>query len=163
MAQAVHQLDALLATVGMPARVRGQVWNAAHRAEVEGDAMAELAWTAGARGTVVASLTEPAGSERFEFYCEGGAVTLSDGYDVRVARHEPVQQLIDDCPDEFPEQAVTWETVEVRRSDGEWFDMLKAAQPRVRRRDRRAAAHDYRRRRGHAERRARERDLPLVV
>ena len=128
MAQAVHQLDALIAAVGMPARVRGHVRNDAHVAEVEGDAIAELEWREGARGTLVASLTEPAGRERFEFHCEQGAVTLVDGYDVRVARHAPVQQLIDECPDEFPLQAVEWQSIDVPRSKNEWFDMMKAAQ-----------------------------------
>jgi predicted dehydrogenase len=128
MSQAVHQLDALIATVGLPARVRGHISNSSHRAEVEDDAVAELEWAGGARGTVVASLSEPAGHERFELYCEGGAITLVDGYDVKVARHDDVQQLIDECPDEFPLQAVTWEPIEVPRSNGEWFDMMMAAQ-----------------------------------
>jgi predicted dehydrogenase len=128
MSQAVHQLDALIAAVGMPIRVRGRVANTSHRAEVEDDAYAELEWTGGARGTVVASLSEPAGHERFELYCAGGALTLVDGYEIHVARHENVQQLIDECPDEFPVQAVTWEPREVARSNGEWFDMMKAAQ-----------------------------------
>jgi predicted dehydrogenase len=127
MSQAVHQLDALIAAVGMPTRVRAHVRNTSHRAEVEDDATAELAWPGGARGTVVASLSEPAGHERFEVYCEQGALTLADGYDVRRARHDPVQQLVDECPDEFPMQAVEWETVEVPRSKNEWFDMVAAA------------------------------------
>ncbi len=127
MSQAVHQLDALIAAVGMPERVRGHVRNTSHRAEVEDDATAELEWPDGARGTVIASLTEPAGHERFELYCERGAVTLADGYDVRVARHDPVQQLVDECPDEFPLQAVEWQPVEVPRAKNEWFDMVAAA------------------------------------
>jgi predicted dehydrogenase len=127
MAQAVHQLDALVAAVGMPTRVSGEVRNTSHRAEVEDDASAELVWEGGARGTIVASLSEPAGHERFELYCEAGAITLVDGYDLKVARHDPVQQLVDECPDEFPLQAVEWQPVEVPRSDGEWFDMMKAA------------------------------------
>jgi predicted dehydrogenase len=128
MSQAVHQLDALIATVGMPVRVRGQMRKTSHRAEVEDEASAQLEWRDDARGTMVASLNEPAGHERFELYCEGGAVVLTDGYDVRVARHENVQQLIDECPDEFPSQAVDWHPIEVPRSKGEWFDMMKAAQ-----------------------------------
>jgi len=127
MSQAVHQLDALIAAAGMPVRVRAQVRNTSHRAEVEDEATLELEWSSGARGTVIASLNEPAGHERFELYCEGGAVMLADGYDIRVARHDPVQQLIDECPDEFPLQAVAWERVEVPRAKTEWFDMLAAA------------------------------------
>ena len=127
MSQAVHQLDAVIATVGLPARVRAEIRNTSHRAEVEDEATAELEWPDGARGTIIASLSEPAGHERFEMYCERGAVTLADGYDVRVAHHEPVQQLVDECPDEFPLQAVDWVAVDVPRSKSEWFDMVGAA------------------------------------
>jgi predicted dehydrogenase len=127
MNQAVHQLDALIAAAGMPARVRAQVRNTSHRAEVEDDASIELEWPAGARGTLIASLSEPAGHERFELSCERGAVVLADGYDVRIARHDPVRQLIDECPDEFPLQAVEWEHVDVPRAKSEWLDMIAAA------------------------------------
>ena len=111
----------------MPQRVRAQVRNTSHRAEVEDDATVELEWPAGARGTVIASLSEPAGLERFELSCERGAVVLADGYDVRIARHDPVRQLIDECPDEFPLQAVEWESVDVPRAKSEWLDMIAAA------------------------------------
>ena len=124
MTQAVHQLDAMIATVGMPSRVRGQVRRAQHDAEVEDEAEAELEWRTGARGHLVASLTEPAGCERFEIVCEQGTVVLSDGYDVRVARHDEVQRLVDECPDEFPEQPVAWEAIDVPRAPSEWFDMM---------------------------------------
>ncbi len=140
MSQAVHQLDALIAAAGMPTRVRVDVRNTSHRAEVEDDATIELDWPGGAHGTMIASLSEPAGHERFELYCERGAVALADGYDVRVARHDPVQQLVDECPDEFPLQAVEWESVAVPRAKSEWFDMVAAAAPRVCGRDQRAAA-----------------------
>jgi predicted dehydrogenase len=124
MNQAVHQVDALIATVGMPNRVQAEVRNVMHRAEVEDDAVAQLEWANGARGTLVASLCEPAGGERFEIQCARGAVTLDDGYDVRVAHHEDAQQLVDECPDEFPADAVTWTHIEVPRAKSEWFDMM---------------------------------------
>lgn len=124
MNQAVHQLDALIATVGLPARVRGEVRNLMHHAEVEDDAVAQLEWADGARGTLVASLCERAGGERFEIQCARGAVTLVDGYDVRVARHDDARQLVETCPDEYPEDPVTWEPIEVPRAKGEWFDMM---------------------------------------
>ena len=66
MNQAVHQVDALINTVGMPSRVRARVRTAAHRAEVEDEAFALLEWPDGARGTLVASLNDLAGRERFE-------------------------------------------------------------------------------------------------
>jgi predicted dehydrogenase len=124
MTQAVHQLDAMIATVGMPSRVRGQVHNAQHQADVEDEAEAELVWRGGARGHLVASLTEPAGRERFEIVCDRGTVVLSDGYDVRVARHDEVQRLVEECPDEFPEQSAAWEAIDVPRAPSEWFDMM---------------------------------------
>jgi predicted dehydrogenase len=124
MTQAIHQLDAMIATVGMPTRVTGMVRNARHDAEVEDEAEAELEWADGARGRLVASLTEPAGREHFEIVCEQGALVLSDGYDVRVAHHDDVQRLIDDSPDEFPEPPVEWEPINVPRAKSEWFDMM---------------------------------------
>jgi predicted dehydrogenase len=124
MNQAVHQLDALVATVGPPARVRGEVRNALHHAEVEDDAVAQLEWQNGARGTLVASLCEPAGGERFEIQCARGALTLVDGYDVRVARHDDAQQLVDEYPDEYPTEPVDWTKIEVPRAKSEWFDMM---------------------------------------
>src|SRR3954451_9662573 len=55
MSQAVHQVDAVIATVGMPVSVRGRVRNALHRAEVEDDASVELEWANGARGVLSAT------------------------------------------------------------------------------------------------------------
>jgi predicted dehydrogenase len=127
MSQAVHQLDALVATAGMPARVRASVANRAHRAEVEDHATAEFEWDTGAArvpGHLVASLCEPAGVERFEFQCERGAVTLADGYDVRVARHDAVHRLVAETAEEFPADPPQWEQVAVPRARGEWFDMF---------------------------------------
>ena len=40
----------------------------------------------GATGVLVASLSDPAGDERFEFFGDRGAVVLEDGYDVRIDR-----------------------------------------------------------------------------
>ena len=128
MNQAVHQLDALIATVGMPVRVRGDVRRAHHEAEVEDDAIAQLEWANGARGVLVASLTEPAGGERIELVGERGTVVLRDGYDVRVATHDPIDRLVAESPDEFPAaDAVQWETCDVPRARSEEFDMMLAA------------------------------------
>jgi predicted dehydrogenase len=127
MSQAVHQVDALIATLGMPARVRGEARSAAHDAEIEDEATAELEWADGARGSLIASLNEPAGVERFEFVGERGAVVLTDGYDVRLTRHDQLSKMIDESPDEYPETAVVWHTVEVPRAKSEWFDMLRAS------------------------------------
>jgi predicted dehydrogenase len=123
MNQAVHQLDALIMTVGMPARVDAEVQTARHDIAVEDHAVVHLEYGSGARGVLVASLNEPAGREHFQFQCEAGGVVLTDGYDVKVARHERVGHLIEHSTDEFP-PPVPWETVEVPRAASEWFDML---------------------------------------
>jgi len=127
MTQAIHQVDALIATLGMPARVDGRARTAMHRAEVEDDAYAELTWSDGATATVVASNNEPAGFERFEIVCERGTVTLADGFDVRVARHDADTRLVDELTSEYPEQGVEWNTIDVARSRREEFDMVVAA------------------------------------
>jgi predicted dehydrogenase len=127
MTQAIHQIDALIATVGMPARVRGRVDTLMHRAEVEDVAVAELEWESGATATLVASNNEPAGVERFEVVCERGVATLADGFDVRVARHEGDVHLVDSLATAFPDQAIEWETVAVARARSEEFDMVIAA------------------------------------
>ncbi len=124
MNQAIHQLDALIATVGMPSHVHARVRTVHHDAAVEDDAAAQLTWSDGATGTLVASLSEPAGREHFEIVGERGTVVLRDGYDVRVARHDPVATIVDECPDEYPELGLDWEVVAVPRARSEWFDML---------------------------------------
>jgi predicted dehydrogenase len=127
MTQAIHQVDALIATLGMPAQVDGRVRTAMHRAEVEDDAHAELTWPDGARATLVASNNEPAGFERFEIVCERGTVTLADGFDVRVARHDGDRRLVEVLTAEFPDEAVEWATIDVPRKRSEEFDMVVAA------------------------------------
>jgi predicted dehydrogenase len=124
MIQAVHQLDVLVSTLGRPMRVRGEVRAACHRAQVEDDAFADLEWGSGARGTVVASLNEPAGEERFEIVGDRGAVQLRDGYDLRVARHEPIAAYVADLDEEYPADPLPWQTIDVPRARSEWFDML---------------------------------------
>jgi predicted dehydrogenase len=104
--------------------VRGVVRAACHRAQVEDDASAELEWASGARGTVVASLNEPAGEERFQIIGERGAVELRDGYDLRVAHHEPIAAYVAELDEEFPAETLPWRTIEVPRAGSEWFDML---------------------------------------
>jgi predicted dehydrogenase len=126
MAQAVHQIDALIATVGMPTRVRATARTAAHRAEVEDVARAELEWENGASGTVVASLNEPAGYERFELIGSRGAVMLENGYDLQLARYEDVQTQIDQSSEEYPSEPAAWAALEVKRDKSE-FHLFVAA------------------------------------
>jgi predicted dehydrogenase len=127
MNQAIHQIDAMIATAGMPARVRAQVRCKRHRVAVEDDAVALLEWSDGATGVLVASLGDPAGYERLEFFGERGAVILEDGYDVRVTAHDDAQHLCDNCPDEFPELTHEWRRLDVARAPSEWLDCLADA------------------------------------
>jgi predicted dehydrogenase len=128
MNQAVHQLDALINTVGMPNRVTAQARTRAHAAEVEDEAYALLEWPGGARGTLVASLNEISGREYFEIVCEGGAVTLADGYDVNVATHANTTDAIAAAEGEYASFDAAWRNIEVPRRRSEEFDMFCAAQ-----------------------------------
>jgi predicted dehydrogenase len=123
LAQAIHQLDALLTMVGMPRRVEARWYRANHDAEVEDEVVALLEWPNGARGTLTASLNDPAGHERIEVHGDRGAVQCS-GYDVRRATYESAQYVTRTCPDEFPNTTVEWEPVTIERKKSEWFDML---------------------------------------
>jgi predicted dehydrogenase len=123
MAQAIHQLDALLTMVGMPARVHAQWYRASHDAEVEDELSALLDWPNGARGTLTVSLNDPAGHELIEIHGDRGAVKCL-GYDVRRASYESASRTVRECPDEFPDTTVEWEPVTVERKASEWFDMV---------------------------------------
>lgn len=127
MNQAIHQLDALVAIAGLPSKVTANVRRVRHDAEVEDDAVAMLSWESGATGVVVASLNDPAGSERIELHGERGAVVLTDGYSVRRVAYDDAQRVCDECPDEFPALDVEWHDVEIERAPSEWLDMLVAA------------------------------------
>jgi predicted dehydrogenase len=123
LSQAVHQLDALLTIVGMPSRVSAQWYRVNHVAEVEDELTALLEWPNGARGTLTASLNDPAGYELFEIHGDRGAIECR-GYDLRRTSYESAQRTTRECEDEFPEQHVEWHPVEVPRKPSEWFDMI---------------------------------------
>jgi predicted dehydrogenase len=123
LTQAIHQLDALLTLVGTPKRVHAQWYRANHDAEVEDEVIALLEWPNGARGTLSASLNDPAGRELIEVHGDRGAMQCH-GYDVRRATYESAQHTTLTSPDEFPDIAVEWEPVTVPRKGSEWFDMM---------------------------------------
>jgi UDP-N-acetyl-2-amino-2-deoxyglucuronate dehydrogenase len=123
LTQAIHQIDALLTMVGMPSRVRAQWYRANHDAEVEDEVVATLEWPNGARGTLSASLNDPAGHEVIDVHGDRGAVQCA-AYDVRHASYESARRTTLECPDEFPETAVEWEPVAIQRKSSEWFDMM---------------------------------------
>ena len=132
MNQAIHQIDALIATAGMPSSVQARVRRTRHRADVEDDAVAMLEWANGATGVLVASLTDPAGRERLEFFGARGALVLEDGYRVRATEHDDAQRISDECPDEFPEITTTWEPIEVARVDDGVDRLLDGSAPQLR-------------------------------
>ncbi|MCU1426275.1 MAG: dehydrogenase [Actinomycetia bacterium] len=121
--QAIHQLDALITTVGMPSRVHAGWYCAAHVAEVEDELHAMLEWPNGARGTLSASMNDPAGREEFALHGDRGAVIVQD-YDFRRAEYESVQRTIKESEEEFPSVTAVWEQVPIERKSSEWFDMI---------------------------------------
>jgi predicted dehydrogenase len=123
LTQAIHQLDALLTMVGMPKRARAHWYRANHDAEVEDEVVALLEWPNGARGTLTASLNDPAGHELIEVHGDRGAVQCF-GYDVRRVSYDSARNATRTSTEEFPSLAVEWEPVALQRKGSEWFDML---------------------------------------
>jgi predicted dehydrogenase len=124
MNQAVHQVDAMITSVGMPSRVQAVARTVAHQAEVEDEAFALLEWSSGARGTLVASLNEIAGRERFELHGDRGSVVLDSGHELRIARYDDARETIAGHPEAFTNFDIAWETEDVRTDE---FAMLTDA------------------------------------
>ena len=126
MTQAVHQVDALIATVGMPARVHGARAQrvARRRGRGRGDAPSSNGPTARAarssrRSPSPRASNASSSSASGARWCSSTATT----YASRATTH--VQQWVDECPDEFPpEDRSTWEPIDVPRAKSEWFDMM---------------------------------------
>ena len=122
-----------------------------------------LEWESGATGVLVASLSDPAGYERFEIFGDRGAVRLEDGYDLRVTEHDDAQRLCDDCPDEYPELTHEWRSRRDRAralASGSTASSTRIATSRARCST--AATPLVDGEEGTQARRARERDLPVV-
>jgi predicted dehydrogenase len=126
MNQAIHQLDALISIAGLPSTVRARVGRTRHRSEVEDDAISLLEWESGATGTVVASLNDPAGTERFELYGERGAIVAAAGETPRRANYAPVQETVDNSTDDEPGLVSEWDAIELDHKPNE-FKMFIAA------------------------------------
>src|SRR4051794_14193203 len=123
MTQAIHQLDALITTVGMPSRVHARWYRANHRAEVEDEVIAMFEWPNGARGTLTASLNDPAGHELIRIHGDRGAVMVQ-GYDVTRASYASARDTTKNSADEFPDVTPAWRPVAIERKSSEWFDMM---------------------------------------
>lgn len=112
MNQAIHHVDAYLWMVGMPTRVTAHAWCARHRAEVEDDVLATLEFAGGGRGMIVASTTDPIGTDRLEVHGELGSLVAS-GRTLRFGKlPQGAQEISDTCPDAFPHVEVAWHDIE---------------------------------------------------
>jgi predicted dehydrogenase len=141
MNQAIHQLDALVAIAGLPSRVDARVAVAAHRAETEDEALALLEWHDGATGSLVASLNDATGEERFHCTCEHGAVVLAGDGAVRRITHDSARAIIDTATESEPPLLRDWGDVDTGKySEFEMFKsmhrdfaaaILDGARPRV--------------------------------
>lgn len=127
MSQAVHQIDTLVWLVGLPSRVTAHAYRARHRAEVEDDVAALLEFSNGARGTLVASTTDPVGCDRVTVHGERGSLEV-EGFRLRRATFgdgaSGAQQLTDESTQDFEEVPVEWSDVVEPGGPSEWFDML---------------------------------------
>jgi predicted dehydrogenase len=113
MSQAIHQLDALLWFTGLPARVTARASRARHDIEVEDDVMALLEFPNGGRGTIVASLVDPVGSDRIELHGEQCSLMM-DEHELRIGTFDgPAQKLSDESTNHYDRVPVTWEDVDV--------------------------------------------------
>ena len=127
MSQAIHQLDAMLWFTGLPARVTARAARARHDISVEDDVMALLEFPNGGRGTLVASLVDPVGSDRIEIHGENCSL-LMDGHELRVGTFDgPAQKLSDESTNHFDRVPVEWEDVPVPPvSEGGYDYMMDA-------------------------------------
>ncbi|HEX5094690.1 MAG TPA: Gfo/Idh/MocA family oxidoreductase [Acidimicrobiia bacterium] len=123
MNQAIHQLDALIAIAGMPTRVSARVSVRAHRTETEDEALAWLEWHDGATGSLVASLNDATGEERFQCTCERGAVVLSADGVVRRIAHDATREIVDAATESEPPLVRHWQEVDTGKYSE--FDMFK--------------------------------------
>lgn len=110
--QAIHQLDAYLWITGTPARVTARAWSGRPGVQVEDDVYAVLEFTGGARGMISATTLDPAGENRLDFTCDGGALRAW-GDRLRRARWEdPTTQMLAERTNLFESPPVSWEDVE---------------------------------------------------
>jgi predicted dehydrogenase len=127
MSQAIHQLDAMLWFTGLPARVTARASRARHDIEVEDDVMALLEFPNGGRGTIVASLVDPVGSDRIEIHGEQCSLVM-DEHRLRVGAFDgPAQKLSDESKNHYDPVPVSWEEVEVPPVSPGGYDYMMEA------------------------------------
>ena len=127
MSQAVHQIDTLVWLVGLPSNVTAWARRARHVAQVEDDVVAFLEYPNGARGTIVASTTDPVGVDAVTVHGERGTLSI-EGFRLRRATFgdgsQGAQQLTDESSEDFDVVPVEWCDVVEPAGKSEWFDMM---------------------------------------
>jgi predicted dehydrogenase len=127
MSQAVHQIDTLVWLADLPSRVTAWARRARHRAEVEDDVVAFLEYPNGARGTLVASTTDPVGVDTVTVHGDRGTLSI-EGFRLRRATFGDgtlgAQQLTDESTEDFDVIPVEWGDVVEPGGKSEWFDMM---------------------------------------
>jgi predicted dehydrogenase len=127
MSQAVHQVDTLVWLAGLPSRVTAWARRARHDAQVEDDVIAFLEYPNGARGTLVASTTDPVGVDAVTLHGERGTLSI-EGFRLRRATFgdgtRGAQQLTDESTEDFDIIPVEWVDVVEPGGKSEWFDMM---------------------------------------
>lgn len=126
--QAIHQLDAFLWIAGLPSSVTARAWSARSGVEVEDDVYAILEFDGGARGMLSASTLDPAGINRLEFACDGGAVR-AEGERLRRAAWEGSSSGVrSTSTNPFEAIDVSWEEVEASDDPVTYDDCVAACE-----------------------------------
>jgi predicted dehydrogenase len=125
LSTAIHQIDALVSFVGLPARVTGRAFRALHRTvEVEDDAMAMLEYESGARGTLVASSVDPAGVDRLEIHGDRGSLVAEGFRLTRASFPEAVTTVSATSANPFEVVDVAWDEIVSPGGHREAFKLL---------------------------------------
>lgn len=126
MSQAVHQIDTLVWLAGLPSTVSAWARRSRHDVQVEDDVLAMLEYPNGARGTLVASTTDPVGRDVITLHGERGSLVV-EGFRLRRARFgdgsQGAQQLTDQSTEDFDDVPVEWADVVEPGGRSEYFDL----------------------------------------
>ncbi|MGZ8763446.1 MAG: Gfo/Idh/MocA family protein, partial [Acidimicrobiia bacterium] len=123
MSQAVHQIDTLVWLAGLPTQVSAWARRSRHDVPVEDDVIAFLEYPNGARGTLVASTTDPVGVDAVTLHGERGTLSI-EGFRLRRATFgggtQGAQQVTDESTEDFDVIPVEWVDVVEPGGKSEW-------------------------------------------
>lgn len=126
MSQAVHQIDSLVWLAGLPSTVSAWARRSRHDVQIEDDVVAMLEFPNGARGTLVASTTDPVGRDAITLHGERGSLEI-EGFRLRRATFgdgsQGAQQLTDESTEDFDDVGVEWADVVEPGGRSEYFDL----------------------------------------